>query len=329
MPARRAIAGVEAPWKPCSANSAMAASSTSSRRVAAAPRERGRLRAGPVDVEHLLAEAVAPAHRRLEPHELRAADVAVERVGPLPVTDGDDDVIEANAGHACNGDRVVAARACALVLVAVAVASCGGSHPRASPPPGAGAGAGARVVAERRVAPRIIDLTVRSPALGTTAKVRLLTPDGWAARARGRRWPVLYLLHGCCDTYDSWTRSTDVEDLPALRRVLVVMPAGGEVGFYSDWRDGPAWETFHLGELRAILERRYGAGTPRAIAGLSMGGLGAMDYAARHPGMFAAAASYSGALHPLMDPRFWLGLFAAYTSDAVWGDPQRHRDRWA
>ena len=224
---------------------------------------------------------------------------------------------------------MVVPRACALVLVAVAVASCGESHPRASR--AAGAGGGARVVAQRRVAPRIVDLTIRSPALGTTAKVRLLTPDGWAARTRGRRWPVLYLLHGCCDTYDSWTRSTDVEDLPALRRVLVVMPAGGEVGFYSNWRDGPAWETFHLTELRATLERRYGAGTPRAIAGLSMGGLGAMDYAARHPGMFAAAASYSGALDPLREPRYWLGLFSAYTPDpdAVWGDPKADRRTWA
>jgi S-formylglutathione hydrolase FrmB len=236
-------------------------------------------------------------------------------------------VVEADVGHACNGDRVAIRRAVVLVGVAVALASCGGgSQPSAQPPPD-----GARVVAERPVAARIVDLTVRSRALGTTAKVRLLTPDGWTARAQGRRWPVLYLLHGCCDTYDSWTRSTDVEDLHALRHVLVVMPEGGAVGFYSNWRDGPAWETFHLGELRRILERDYGAGTPRAIAGLSMGGLGAMDYAARHPGLFAAAASYSGVLHPLEHPRWWLGLFSAETSDprAVWGDPVTDRRTWA
>jgi S-formylglutathione hydrolase FrmB len=104
------------------------------------------------------------------------------------------------------------------------------------------------------------------------------------------------------------------------------------VGFYANWRAGtPAWETFHLVELPRILERRYGAGTLRAIAGLSMGGLGAMDYAARHPGMFAAAAAYSGVLHPLQDPRFWLGLFSANTRDpdAIWGDPRADRAEWA
>jgi diacylglycerol O-acyltransferase / trehalose O-mycolyltransferase len=54
-----------------------------------------------------------------------------------------------------------------------------------------------------------------------------MTPKGWSSRPAGRRWPVLYLLHGCCDTYESWTRSTDIEELPELRDVLVVMPEGG------------------------------------------------------------------------------------------------------
>ena len=212
-------------------------------------------------------------------------------------------------------------------LLCLLVAGCGddGGAPAATT---AKRGADA-VVAQDRVAPRQLDLTVRSRALGRTAQVRLLTPDGWQPRD-GRRWPVLYLLHGCCDTYDSWTRSTDVEQLAQLRDVLVVMPEGGDVGFYSNWLDGPAWQDFHLRELPRILEHGYGAGTRRAIAGLSMGGLGAIDYAARQPRAFRAAASFSGVLHPLGSPDLWLGLFSSYTddADAVWGDPQRDRDVW-
>jgi diacylglycerol O-acyltransferase/trehalose O-mycolyltransferase len=45
--------------------------------------------------------------------------------------------------------------------------------------------------------------------------VRLLLPRRFSAEP-GRRWPVLWLLHGCCDTYESWTRSTDVEQLDGL-----------------------------------------------------------------------------------------------------------------
>jgi diacylglycerol O-acyltransferase/trehalose O-mycolyltransferase len=82
---------------------------------------------------------------------------------------------------------------------------------------------------------------------------------------------------GCCDTYRSWTRSGGVERLLELRRVLVAMPEAGEVSFYSDRvdgaRGGPArWETFHLTELRRLLERDWRAGKRRAVAVVSIGG---------------------------------------------------------
>jgi diacylglycerol O-acyltransferase/trehalose O-mycolyltransferase len=121
-----------------------------------------------------------------------------------------------------------------IVLVTAVVASPGLAAGRGSTRL-VQAGDGARVVAQQQVGARLVDLTVQSPALGRTATVRLLTPDGWWERRPGQRWPVLYLLHGCCDTYDSWTRETDVEELRALRGMLVVMPEAGAVGWYSDW----------------------------------------------------------------------------------------------
>ncbi|MER7443695.1 alpha/beta hydrolase [Micromonospora avicenniae] len=194
---------------------------------------------------------------------------------------------------------------------------------------------GAYVAQETVVGPRLVDLTIQSPALDTTANVRLLTPDGWEQRKRGDKWPVLYLLHGCCDSYLSWTRSTDVASIPELRSVLVVMPEAGAAGWYSDWWNGgrgdaPAWETFHLREVRQIIERGYGAGPKRAVAGLSMGGFGALSYAARNPGMFRAAASFSGVLHPLKDASYWLPFFGRTGLDPydLWGDPVAQRRIW-
>jgi diacylglycerol O-acyltransferase / trehalose O-mycolyltransferase len=199
----------------------------------------------------------------------------------------------------------------------------------------------ARVVAVQALGPRLRDLTIDSPALGHRAKVRLLLPRHFAAQP-ARRWPVLWLLHGCCDTYQSWTRSTDVEDLAGLDEVLVVMPEAGQVGFYSDWYNAghggpPRWETFHLSELRQLLERDWRAGNHRAVAGVSMGGLGAMVYAARHPGMFRAAAAYSGILDvrgqggPIPGPRLVQNLLRAHGEDpaALWGDPQQQAGVWA
>jgi diacylglycerol O-acyltransferase/trehalose O-mycolyltransferase len=219
------------------------------------------------------------------------------------------------------------------MLAALAVAAAPGLA--AAESPSTDSSHRARVVAEQWVGPRLLDLTVESPALARTGQVRLLTPDGWEHRRPGQRWPVFYLLHGCCDTYDSWTRETALEEFAELRDVLVVMPEGGEVGFYSDWWNygaggPPGWETFHLRELPTLLERGYGAGTKRVVAGLSMGGFGSLSYAARHPGFFRAAASYSGLGHPLFDPEGLMGLLEAFGEDplALWGDPVEQRRIW-
>lgn len=194
------------------------------------------------------------------------------------------------------------------------------------------------VVSQTQVADRQVDLAVRSPALGgATVNVRLLTPDDWERRTKRDHWPVLYLLHGCCGDYTSWTSATDVAEIAALRDVLVVMPEAGDTGWYSDWwNDGqggaPAWETFHLRELRPLLERGFGAGQRRVVAGLSMGGLGALLYAGRPPGMFRAAASYSGMVQPLSESGIrWSRHFMTqygYDPDQLWGDPIAQRRVW-
>jgi S-formylglutathione hydrolase FrmB len=186
------------------------------------------------------------------------------------------------------------------------------------------ADSGARIIAIEELDARMVDLTIDSPAVDIQ-KVRLLLPAGFDPDADAG-WPVLYLLHGAMDNYTSWTRETDIADLTADLDLLVVMPEGGDLGLYSDWwnaGDGgqPMWETFHLTELRELLERNWQAGDDRVIAGLSMGGFGAMSYAGRHPGMFKAAASFSGSVHP-MDPGF-------YDIDpAVWGDRNEQVDIW-
>jgi diacylglycerol O-acyltransferase / trehalose O-mycolyltransferase len=224
-----------------------------------------------------------------------------------------------------------------LLTVLVAAVTLRSSLP--APVPGIAADDGARIVEVSRLGRRTVDLTVASPALGRHVKVRLLLPARFAAEPT-RRWPVLYLLHGCCDSYVSWTRSTDVERLTATTDLLVVMPDGGPAGFYSDWynagRGGPPrWERFHLVELRLLLERNWRAGDRRAVAGVSMGGLGAMAYAARHPGLFLAAASFSGILDtrpggPGDGAGLVLDVLRSQRQDplALWGDPVDQAAIW-
>ncbi|MBV9933784.1 MAG: esterase family protein [Actinobacteria bacterium] len=157
--------------------------------------------------------------------------------------------------------------------------------------------------------PRVADITFRSRALNGPVHANVLLPTGYDAPANaGRRYPVLYLLHGHGGNHTDWI-SHDADKIVGDVPVIVVMPDGGYDGWYSDWYgtdvDGhvpaptPGWETFHIRELipwvdatyRTISDRRG-----RAIAGLSMGGFGAMSYAARHPDLFVAAGSFSGAV---------------------------------
>ncbi|WP_406044072.1 hypothetical protein OG799_06530 [Micromonospora sp. NBC_00898] len=92
------------------------------------------------------------------------------------------------------------------IAVAVGLALAGLGAPSAPAPAGVAAPApvrgsdGAYVTQKTSVAPRQVDLTGQSPAVGRTANVRLLTPDGWEQRRPGDHRPVLCLLHGCCDS---------------------------------------------------------------------------------------------------------------------------------
>ena len=142
---------------------------------------------------------------------------------------------------------------------------------------------GSRVIAQHILDSRPIDITIDSAGVGQTAAARVLLPRRFSSRSRDA-WPVFYLLHGGLGSYVDWTELSDVERLTRSTDVLVVMPDAGRLGFYSDWwnhgaGNKPGWETFHLTELRQILERGLGAGDQQAIAGLSMGGFGAMSYA--------------------------------------------------
>ncbi|MGW7253803.1 alpha/beta hydrolase [Streptomyces sp. NPDC054834] len=158
-----------------------------------------------------------------------------------------------------------------------------------------GAAGTARAEAATRIGPRTFDLTVSSAALGRSAPLRLILPTDFTTQT-GRTYPVLHLLHGAHDDYTSWTRETDIEAFTEGRDLIVAMPDGGPTGIPTDWLSGPDYETFQLTEVPALLAREYRASGARAVAGVSTGGYGAMAHAARHPGAFTAAASYSGIL---------------------------------
>ncbi len=113
-------------------------------------------------------------------------------------------------------------------------------------------------------------------------------------------FPVLYLLHGLSDDHTAWTRRTSLERYVDGLPLIVVMP-NGERGFYTDAKLKPkaAFETNLVQDIVGFVDRTFQtipAREGRVAAGLSMGGYGALKLALKHPNLFCAAVSHSGAV---------------------------------
>ncbi len=113
-------------------------------------------------------------------------------------------------------------------------------------------------------------------------------------------FPVFYLLHGLSDNHTSWLRWSNIDAYVRGLPLIVVMP-NGERGFYTDSQANPkaAFETNLITDIVGFVDRTFQTIPTRAgrvIAGLSMGGYGAVKLALKHPHLFCAAVSHSGAV---------------------------------
>lgn len=147
-----------------------------------------------------------------------------------------------------------------------------------------------------------IDFFSESLQVGTSMTVVLpqmtLSQVGVEPTAYVGDFPLLYLLHGLSDDHTAWLRYSSVERYANERGLAVVMPAVHR-SFYADERAGHAYWQFVSEELPAVVSRFFrvtGDPSRTYVAGLSMGGYGAMKLALNHPDRYAAAASMSGAL---------------------------------
>lgn len=141
-----------------------------------------------------------------------------------------------------------------------------------------------------------------SALVGARLPYNVVLPSGYHdERSKSTRYPVLYLLHGLGGSAGDWVSSrARLAEHAAPHRIIIVVPEGRD-GWYTDsaTRTEDKFESYIVRELLPDVARRFRtieAREGRAVAGLSMGGYGALKFGLKHPEKFAFAASMSGAL---------------------------------
>lgn len=188
----------------------------------------------------------------------------------------------------------------------------------------------AQQAAHPRPGGTVVTDTLWSQALATRKALVVYLPPSYRA-APTRRYPVAYYLHGATGDESNWTQRAHLaavmDSLIAggMAEMIVAMPDGDAYSYYTTYNllldaascrrlmlppggsaehDCVAWphyDDYIAYDVVRYVDARYrtlAAGVHRGIAGLSMGGYGAVTLALQYPGTFAAAASHSGVLWP-------------------------------
>lgn len=151
-------------------------------------------------------------------------------------------------------------------------------------------------------------ISVYSKAMKKDIKAVVIRPSNYK---KIKELPVVYLLHGWSGKYSGW-----IKESPQLSRtvddyqIMIVCP---DAGFNSWYFDSPIdstvrYETFMIDELVPFIDLHYKTIKNRqfrAIAGLSMGGHGAMYLSIRHTDIFANAGSMAGGVDIRPFPKNW------------------------
>lgn len=145
------------------------------------------------------------------------------------------------------------------------------------------------------------DLSLSSRLMGREMSYRVILPLGYSdPRNRDANFPVVYLLHGYAGHYGNWTDKTELRTYARLFQLIIVTPEGDN-GWYTDSVTKPTdkYESYIVSELIPEIDKNFRTARTREnrfVAGLSMGGYGAVKFGLKYPETFAIAGSFSGAL---------------------------------
>ena len=143
-------------------------------------------------------------------------------------------------------------------------------------------------------------VSIYSEAMHRNIKAIVIKPANYK---KENAFPTVYLLHGAYGRYDNWLLKVPSLQAEADKySMLIVCPDAAVNSWYFDSPIDSSYkfETHISSEVPAYIDAHYKTKKDRkyrAIAGLSMGGHGALFIAFRHAETFGACGSMSGALN--------------------------------
>lgn len=139
-----------------------------------------------------------------------------------------------------------------------------------------------------------------SKLMGRKMPYRIILPPNYNNANETTRYSVVYLLHGLTGNSANWTDRTKLTEYAAKYKFIIVTPEGNN-GWYTDSVSAPndKYESYIVKELIPEIDKKFRTIADRdhrVIAGLSMGGYGAIKFGLKYPEMFSLVGSFSGAL---------------------------------
>jgi putative tributyrin esterase len=142
----------------------------------------------------------------------------------------------------------------------------------------------------------LLTMKFYSQVLGMNSSIQIIIPD---MCIEDGKYPVLYALHGASENYTRWLRETAVERYANKYGIAVIIPETAQ-GYYTDMKDGYDYFTYISDEIPKIIKDTFPKITTEKkytfIAGVDIGGYGAMKMLFSKDSAFSSAASISGIL---------------------------------
>ncbi|MEO6406807.1 MAG: alpha/beta hydrolase family protein [Ferruginibacter sp.] len=142
-------------------------------------------------------------------------------------------------------------------------------------------------------------ISIYSNSMHRSYNCVVIKPDSYSHKKT--YYETVYLLHGYDGYYSNWIlRVPQIKKYVDDYQLLIVCPEGKSNSWYFDSpiADSMQFETYIAKEVPEYIDTHFKTikrSNARAITGLSMGGHGALFLAFRHPDIFGACGSMSGA----------------------------------